>query len=95
MTRTELLPGVRAGARRASPPVGVLSAVYLLAYLSFGMVAIILGIVVADWGLRLAVDLGAGVVTLLSLATRALASAMPASTCPPFRLAPGCACSNP
>ncbi len=73
----------------------VLSALYLLAYLSMGMVAIILGIVATGWGLRLAVDLGAGVIALLSLATLALVSAMRASACPPFRLAPGCACSNP
>lgn len=59
---------------------GVLSALYLLAYLSMGMVAIILGIVATGWGLRLAVDLGAGVIALLSLATLALASAMRAST---------------
>jgi hypothetical protein len=50
VARTELLPGVRARAGRASPPVAVLSAVYLLAYLSFGMVAIILGIVATDRG---------------------------------------------
>jgi MFS family permease len=73
----------------------VLSALYLLAYLSMGMVALILGIVATGWGLRLAVDLGAGVIALLALATLALASAMRAPPCPPFRLAPGCACSNP
>jgi hypothetical protein len=37
----------------------------------------------------------AGVITLLSLATLVLASAMRASVCPAFRLAPGCACSGP
>jgi MFS family permease len=74
---------------------GVLSALYLLAYLSMGMVAIILGIVATGWGLRLAVDLGAGVIALLSLTTLALASTMRVSALPPFRLAPGCACSNP
>jgi predicted MFS family arabinose efflux permease len=74
---------------------GVLSALYLLAYLSLGIVAIILGIVATGWGLRLAVDLGAGVIALLSLATLALASTMPAPARSPFRLAQGCACSNP
>ena len=74
---------------------GVLSALYLLAYLSMGMVAIILGIVATDWRFRLAVDLGAGVIALLSVATLALASAIPASACPPLHLAPGRACSNP
>jgi MFS family permease len=73
----------------------VLSALYLLAYLSMGIIAIILGIVATGWGLRLAIDLGAGVVALLSFATLARASAMRASACPPFPLAPGCASSNP
>jgi MFS family permease len=73
----------------------VLSALYLLAYLSMGMVAISLGIVATGWGLRLATDLGAGVIALLSLATLALATAMRPSTCPPFPLAPASACSNP
>jgi MFS family permease len=58
---------------------GVLSALYLLAYLSMGMVAIILGIVATDWRFRLAVDLGAGVIAVLSVATLALASAIPTS----------------
>jgi MFS family permease len=58
---------------------GVLSALYLLAYLSMGVVAIILGIVATNWRFRLAVDLGAGVITVLSVATLALASAIPTS----------------
>jgi len=61
----------------------VLSALYLLAYLSMGMVAISLGIVATGWGLRLATDLGAGVIALLSLATLALATAMRPSTALP------------
>ena len=73
----------------------VLSALYLLAYLSMGMVAISLGIVATGWGLRLATDLGVGVIALLSLATLALATAMRPSTSPPFPLAPACAGSNP
>ena len=73
----------------------VLSALYLLAYLSMGMVAISLGIVATGWGLRLATDLGVGVIALLSLATLALASAMRPSTSPPFPLAPACVGSNP
>jgi hypothetical protein len=73
----------------------VLSALYLLAYLSLGMVAISLGIVATGWGLRLATDLGAGVIALLSLATLALATAMRPFMCPPFPLAPASACSNP
>ena len=73
----------------------VLSALYLLAYLSMGMVAISLGIVATGWGLRLATDWGAGVIALLSLATLALATAMRPSTSPPFALASACAGSNP
>jgi MFS family permease len=73
----------------------VLSALYLLAYLSMGTVAISLGLVATGWGLRLATDLGAGVIALLSLATLALATARRPSTCPPFPLAPNCAGSNP
>jgi hypothetical protein len=61
----------------------VLSALYLLAYLSMGMVAISLGIVATGWGLRLATDLGVGVIALLSLATLAFATAMRPSTALP------------
>jgi hypothetical protein len=50
---------------------GVLSALYLLAYLSLGSVALGLGVVATARGLGLAVDLGAGAITLLSLATLA------------------------
>jgi MFS family permease len=71
---------------------GVLSALYLLAYLSMGVIAVTLGIVATDWGLRLAIELGAGVIALLSLSALALASAMRPSACRPFRLAPNCAC---
>jgi hypothetical protein len=67
----------------AQHPGAVLSALYLLAYLSMGMVAISLGIVATGWGLRLATDLGAGVIALLSLATLALATAMRPSTALP------------
>jgi predicted MFS family arabinose efflux permease len=48
---------------------GLLSAVYLLAYLSLGAVALILGAVATAKGLGLAVDLGAGAIAALSLAT--------------------------
>jgi hypothetical protein len=50
----------------------VLSALYLFAYLSLGIVALVLGVVATQRGLGLAVDLGAGVITLLSLATISL-----------------------
>ena len=73
----------------------MLSTLYMVAYLSMGMVAIVLGLVATDWGLRLAVDLGAGVIALLSFATLALAGATRAPTCPSSRLAPDGACSSP
>jgi hypothetical protein len=51
---------------------GVLSALYLFAYLSLGVVALALGEVATLWGLALAVDLGALVIGLLSLVTLTL-----------------------
>lgn len=51
---------------------GVLSTLYLFGYLSLGVVALGLGVVATHEGLDLAVDLGAGVIALLSLATIAL-----------------------
>ena len=48
---------------------GVLSALYLFAYLSMGIVALSLGVVATERGLGLAVDLGAAVIALLSLGT--------------------------
>jgi hypothetical protein len=53
---------------------GVLSAVYLLSYLSMGATAVVLGTVATASSLALAVDLGAGVVAVLSLATLLLAA---------------------
>jgi MFS family permease len=64
----------------ASPPHhrgGVLSALYLFAYLSLGSVALLLGIVATRLGLGLAVDLGAGAIALFSLATLALVVVTP------------------
>jgi hypothetical protein len=57
------------GAAPADYRGGVLSALYLLAYLSMGAVAIVLGAVATAWTLLVAVDLGAGVIAVLSLAT--------------------------
>jgi hypothetical protein len=51
---------------------GVLSALYLFAYLSMGTVALGLGVVATERGLGLGVDLGAAAITLLSLGTIAL-----------------------
>ncbi len=60
---------------------GVLSALYLLAYLSLGVVALVLGAVATRFGLMLAIDLGAGAIFLLS----AITGAVIASTASPFR----------
>jgi hypothetical protein len=54
---------------------GVLSALYLLAYLSMGAVALILGAAATAWSLEVAVELGAGTIAVLSLATFAVAVA--------------------
>jgi hypothetical protein len=51
---------------------GVLSAIYLLAYVSLGAVSLLLGAVATAQGLGFAVDLGAGVIALLSAVTVAL-----------------------
>lgn len=50
----------------------MLSPLYLFAYLSLGVVALGLGVVATHEGVGLAVDLGAGVIALLSLVTIAL-----------------------
>jgi hypothetical protein len=54
----------------------VLSALYLLAYLSLGVVALILGAVATTKGLGIAVDLGACTIGVLSLATFVAALSM-------------------
>jgi MFS family permease len=51
---------------------GVLSAIYLLAYVSLGAVSLLLGAVATAHGLGFAVDLGAGVIALFSMITVAL-----------------------
>ncbi|MGH8782400.1 MFS transporter [Paraburkholderia sp.] len=55
---------------------GVLSALYLLAYLSMGVVAAVLGRVATIHGLRFSVDLGVGIIALLSFVTLGLAVAV-------------------
>jgi hypothetical protein len=54
---------------------GMLSALYLVGYLSMAALALALGAVATSWGLRLAVDLGAVVITMMSIATFVLAVA--------------------
>jgi predicted MFS family arabinose efflux permease len=63
----------------AAPPEhrgGILSALYLLAYLSLGVVALTLGKVATVWGLNLAIDLGAATIALLSAVTLALVASV-------------------
>ena len=60
-------------ATRDAERAGVISAVYLLAYLSLGGTAIALGIVANIHGLAVAVNLGTAVIAALSLITLALA----------------------
>ena len=62
---------------------GVLSTIYLFAYLSLGIVALVLGAIATQRGLGLAVNLGAGVITLLSLATVGLLAALPGHSSAP------------
>ena len=79
----------------AAPPHrrgGTLSALYLIAYLSLGAVALLLGAVATASGLGLAVDLGAGVIGAMSLATLGLAAARRG---PALRTAARQSASNP
>lgn len=52
---------------------GVLSALYLLGYLSMAVVALVMGVVATARGLAVAVDLGAGTITIMSIVTLILA----------------------
>lgn len=56
---------------------GVLSALYLFAYLSLGIVALLLGQVATVYGLGLAIYLGAGAIAAFSVATIALVASEP------------------
>jgi MFS family permease len=56
------------GINAAAPPEhrgGTLSMLYLVAYFAMGAVASLLGVAATAWGLRVAIDLGAGAITLL------------------------------
>jgi predicted MFS family arabinose efflux permease len=48
---------------------GIFAALYLVAYLSLGTMALVLGFIARSTSLGLAIDVGAGVIALLSLAT--------------------------
>jgi hypothetical protein len=58
---------------------GILSALYLLGYLSMGALAVVLGAIATTWGLSLAVDLGAAAIILMNVATLVLATTTPSS----------------
>ncbi len=59
---------------------GVLSALYLLGFLSMGALALVLGALATLRGLSLAVDLGAGAIILMNVATLVLTTTAPSST---------------
>jgi hypothetical protein len=67
---------------------GILSALYLLGYLSMGALALILGTIATAHGLDVAVDLGAAAIILMNFSTLILATttpfAKPHSVAPPF-----------
>ena len=52
---------------------GILSALYLLGYLSMGALALVLGAIATTRGLGLAVDLGVAAIILANVATLVLA----------------------
>jgi predicted MFS family arabinose efflux permease len=56
---------------------GMLSALYLLGYLSMGALALVLGAIATTRGLSLAVDLGAAAIILVNFATLVLATTTP------------------
>jgi len=68
---------------------GILSALYLLGYLSMGVLALVLGAVATTRGLSFAVDLGAAAIILMNFATLVLATTTPAAishpTVPPSK----------
>jgi predicted MFS family arabinose efflux permease len=59
---------------------GILSALYLLGYLSMGALALVLGAIATTRGLGLAVDLGAAAIILTNVATLVLAMMTPFAT---------------
>ena len=60
---------------------GILSALYLLGYLSMGVLAFVLGAIATTRGLNFAVDLGAAAIILMNVATLVLATT-PSTTSP-------------
>jgi MFS family permease len=59
---------------------GILSALYLLGYLSMGALALVLGAIATARGLSLAVDVGAAAIILVNVGTLVLAATTPSTT---------------
>jgi len=68
---------------------GILSALYLLSYLSMGALALVLGAIATTRGLSFAVDVGAAAIILMNFATLVLATTTP-STISPSTAPPSC-----
>jgi hypothetical protein len=54
----------------------VLSALYLVAYLAQGVIALLLGAAATAWGLEVAIDLGSTALALLSMSAIVLAASL-------------------
>ena len=57
----------------------ILSALYLLGYVSMGALALVVGTIATTRGLSLAVDLGAAAIIVMNVATLVLATTTPSS----------------
>jgi MFS family permease len=60
----------------ASHRAGTLSAMYLIAFLTMGVIAVALGAAATAWGLDVAIDLGSPAIALLGIAASVLANSI-------------------
>jgi MFS family permease len=60
----------------ASHRAGTLSAMYLIAFLTMGVIAVALGAAATAWGLNVAIDLGSPAIALLGIAASVLANSI-------------------
>jgi hypothetical protein len=67
---------------------GILSALYLLGYLSMGALALVLGAIATTRGPSFSVDLGAAAIILMNFATLVLTTTTPPYPIPPLLLHP-------
>jgi MFS family permease len=58
---------------------GTLSAIYLIAFLTMGVTALVLGAVATVWGLDVAIDIGSPAIALLGIAASVLANSVASS----------------